>query len=117
MSDPRYDKQAAAVDPRSEPRRGCWPCLLVRLAIRPRFRSFKAYLRDVSASGIAFFLGSPLQPGTVLALQLKAGQPGTSLVRIARVVHATPREGRWLIGCRLSPPFSAAQLEKLWDPD
>ena len=116
MPDPQDDKQAAA-DPRCEPRHGCWQCPLVRLAIRPRFRSFKAFLQDVSASGIGFFLGSSLEPGTVLALQLKAGLPGTSLVRTAKVVHATPREGRWLIGCRLSPPFSAAELEALWDLD
>ncbi len=48
-----------------------------------------------------------------MALQLGAGMPGASWVRTAHVVHATRQEGKWVIGCRISPPLSDLELESL----
>jgi hypothetical protein len=44
-------------------------------------------VHDVSADGIGFLLDRPLDLETVLALQLRGERPGTSVIRMARVVH------------------------------
>jgi hypothetical protein len=78
---------------RREPRRpSCWDPTVVRVVMRPNFHSFRAPVRDVSAHGLAFVHQGPLEPGTVLALQLRAGVAGTSCIRTARVAHCTPCE-------------------------
>lgn len=82
------EPQPASRDGRSQERYHCRPRTVVRLAVRPNFHSFPALVHDVSAAGIGFLLDRPLEPGTVLALQLNGGRPGTSLVRMAHVVHA-----------------------------
>jgi len=140
------EPRPAGREGRSHKRYHCRPRTVVRLAVRPSFQSFPALVRDVSAGGIGFLLDRPLEPGTVLALQLRGGRPGTSVVRMARVVHlrrhlpvrdapwvkkkplfkslltflATPapmpaaeNDLIWLIGCRLSPPLSQAEMESL----
>ncbi len=77
----------AGVEGRTQKRFRCREQKLVKVAVRPTFQSFSALVHDVSASGIGFVLQHPLELGTVLALQLKGGRPGTSLVRTAKVVH------------------------------
>lgn len=72
---------------RTQERYECRQRKIVRLTVRPSFQSFPALVRDVSAAGIGFLLNRPLELGAVLALQLRGGQPGTSVTRIARVVH------------------------------
>jgi hypothetical protein len=80
-------ERRAGVEGRRQRRYCCRKERIVRLAVRPNFRSFPALLHDVSADGIGFLLDSPLDPGTVLALQLRSERPGTSVIRMARVVH------------------------------
>lgn len=83
----RPDESRPGREGRAQKRYHCRPRTVVRLAVRPSFRSFLALVRDVSAGGIGFLLDHPLETGTVLALQLRGGRPGTSTVRMARVVH------------------------------
>jgi len=68
---------------------------------------------EVSPAGISFLYDAPLEPDTVVALQVRAGLPGLSRVRTARVIHATEQGGSWRIGCQVSPPFSERELESL----
>jgi hypothetical protein len=70
-------------------------------------------LWDVSLHGVSFLHDGPLERGTMLALQLGAGRLGCSWVHSARVVYATAQEGKWVIGCCISPPLSAMELESL----
>ena len=139
----------AGVEGRTQKRYRCREQKLVRVAVRPTFHSFSALVHDVSSGGIGFLLQSPLELGTVMALQLKGGPPGTSLVRTAKVVHVrrhlpvknapwsrkkpflkvllsylTPGQDQkgpdqdfvWLVGCRISPPLTRAELEGLAGP-
>jgi hypothetical protein len=101
-------------DRRREPRRPCcWEHTLIRVAVRPSFHPFPARVRDVFARGIGLLHQAPLEPGTVLALQLRAGVRGTSCIRTARVAHCAPYEEGWVVGCTVSPPFSEEELEGL----
>jgi hypothetical protein len=69
---------------------------------------------DVGPQGIGFLSACPLRPGSVLALQVLCGAPGTSRTRVARVVFcAGGDEGRWHVGCQVSPPFSPEEVASL----
>src|SRR5258706_15733265 len=77
----------AGVEDRTQKRYRCRDRKILRFAIRPSFENFQGLVRDVSASGIGFLYDRPLELGSLIALQIKDGQPGTSMVRMARVVH------------------------------
>src|SRR5258708_34991127 len=89
MDGPDYPPPDSHEDRTQEPYE-CRPGKIVYLAVRPSFHSFPALVHDVSANGIGFLLNRSLEPGTVLALQLRGGRPGTSLIRMAHVIHARP---------------------------
>jgi hypothetical protein len=101
-------------DRRREPRHPCPSEPLLRYVVGPRPEARWARALDVSAGGIGFLSAEPLRPGTVLALQLREGALGASLVRVARVAHCTPAgAGRWHVGCSVSPPFSGEEIASL----
>ncbi len=105
-SEPKPDPER-----RSASRRHCRRYTFVRFIVRPHYQGYQVLLRDISPSGLSFLHHAALEPGTVVALQVRSSLPGMSLVRTARVAHALPYRGGWKIGCRVSPPFSAAELE------
>jgi hypothetical protein len=80
----------AGIESRAQKRRPCRQNSVVRLAIRPSFQNYQALVHDVSTTGIAFLLNTPLEEGATLALQLKGGRHGMSMVRTAKVMHVRP---------------------------
>jgi hypothetical protein len=104
----------ASAERRRWPRRQCraeralsyvpWPGALGRLG----------HALDVSTQGLSFLAERPLGPGAVLTLQVLWGAPSASRTRVARVAYcACDDEGRWRIGCQVSPPFSLAEVASL----
>lgn len=92
----------------------CFPRPLIRILIRPSFRSLPAYVVDASPGGLGLLLDCPLKRGFVLALQLPGGPDGQNHVAGARVVHCTDcGNGRWLVGCRLSQRLTPEDLSGL----
>jgi hypothetical protein len=77
----------AGAEQRTQKRYRCPKHLVVRYAIKPTFRNYPALVHDISVNGIGFLVDGPLEQGTTLALQLRGGSPGTSLIRTARVMH------------------------------
>jgi PilZ domain len=74
----------------------------------------RALLRDLSAEGVGLLTASAVGAGTALLVQLPGAGPGTTSTQLARVAHATPQAvGDWLIGCRLTPPLSSQDLDRL----
>jgi PilZ domain len=74
----------------------------------------RGVIRDVSRTGIALISEQILEPGTLLAIQLRSQQHGYSDVlsaRIVRVVHQD--DGSCLLGCRLSRSLSNDELAAL----
>jgi hypothetical protein len=84
-----------------------------RFTIRPSFRSIQTRIRYARTTGLRFEYQTPLDRGTVLALQLQTGMTGISCIRTARVVGVIPEGDGYLIDCTLSPPFSPEELESL----
>jgi hypothetical protein len=101
------------VERRAAARHTCGCARVVHLAVRPSFRAVRALVANVSAGGLGLTFGRPLDPGTVLAVQVRGRRLGVSLVRVARVIHATQANGNWRIGCTISPPFSPEELQSL----
>src|SRR5262245_41958006 len=77
----------AGIEARTQKRYRCREKKLLRFAIRPTFRNHVALINDVSVNGIGFLINEPLEAGAVLALQLRGGIPGVSMIRTARVMH------------------------------
>jgi hypothetical protein len=62
---------------------------------------FWARVRNISSHGIGLLLGTPLEPGTDMVIDMKTMDPRISLSLVARVVHSTMQEeGNWLVGCK-----------------
>jgi hypothetical protein len=101
------------IERRAQPRHNCGSARVVHLAVRPSFRAVRAIVANVSAGGLGLTFSRALGPGTVLAVQVRGRRLGASLVRVARVVHATQTNGNWRIGCTISPPFSPEELQSL----
>jgi PilZ domain len=96
------------------PRRACRSAPALSYVPWPDFLGRLGHAVDVSSEGIGFLAARPLRPGSVLALQVLRGVPSASLTRVARVVHcARGAEGRWRVGCQVSPPFSPEEVASL----
>jgi hypothetical protein len=98
---------------RSASRRRLRRYTFVRFIVRPHYQGYQVLLGDISPWGLSLLHHAPLEPGTVIALQVRGSLRGMSLVRTARVAHAVPYRGGWRIGCRVSPPFSEEELAGL----
>lgn len=131
-----------ATDQRQHERYVCFEGGTLRLAVRPEYKGRRALLVDTSAGGLAFLLEAPLEPGTVLALELGDPDSGDARGRLARVRHCrphlapaeapwlpriptlarflrrllgtpTPAGEAWLIGCEFNRPLEEPELKKL----
>ena len=98
---------------RSQSRRRSRGKAFALFVTRPSLKAFRVFICDATPYGISFLHDVPLEPKTVLSFQLMAGKPGVSWVRTALVIHATKQQEKWVIGCQVSPPFSAQELESL----
>ena len=81
-------------------------------AYTPSAGVYTAWVRDISATGIALLLPSEFEPGALLTLELENADQGVSCVLRARVVHAleVPPDGHWLHGCAFEKPLTAEEL-------
>ncbi len=62
---------------------------------------------DISSTGIGLSLTQPIEPGTLLAIDLE----GISRLLLAHVMHATLQaDGRFLVGCEFINPLSEEEL-------
>ena len=74
----------------------------------------RGVIRDVSRMGIGLISEQVLEPGTLLAIQLRSQQHGFSDVLSAKIVHIVPQDdGSCLLGCRLSRSLSDDEIAAL----
>jgi hypothetical protein len=98
---------------REGPRRASGSRALLRYVVRPSLLSRWGYALDFTGRGVAFLAAEPVECGSVLALRLEDGPPGSSVIRTGRVAHCSRVPGGWRVGCEVSPPFSPAELAAL----
>jgi hypothetical protein len=86
---------------------------MVRFLVRPSFQCGRAFIKNISATGIGLLLSHEVAPDAVLFVQLRGLRRGGSRTHLARVVHVTPGgPGRWLVGCRLTCTLSDEELRE-----
>jgi hypothetical protein len=87
---------------------------VVRLLERPSFRCWMALVVDFSVRGLGLLFHRPLQPGSLLAVELKGRRHGLSRILAVRVVHSTRQEdGNYLIGCALNMDLNSDEIAAL----
>jgi hypothetical protein len=97
------------VDRRTSPRAQPRKTTLGRVIATQPTHSLAALVQDVSARGIGLLANTPLEPRSLLWLELAGISPLG-----ARVAHATRQEdGTWLLGCELIEPFDGDTLSGL----
>jgi PilZ domain len=101
------------IERRAGSRHTCEQPNALTILVRPKMQKYKVTVFDISATGISFLLEVALPEGTVLALQRQILIPGQSWIRSGKVMHASQRGDKWLIGCELTPPFSVDELSAL----
>ncbi len=74
----------------------------------------RGVIRDVSRLGIGMISELFLDPGTVIAVQLRSADHGFSDMLSATVVHCSRQSGgSFLLGCRLSRSLSNQEMKAL----
>jgi hypothetical protein len=73
-----------------------------------------AMVVDFSVRGLGLLFHRPLDPGSVLAVELRGRRHGLSRILAVRVVHSTRQpDGNYLIGCALNMDLSPEEMEAL----
>jgi hypothetical protein len=70
-------------------------------------------IRDVSMQGVGLLVSRRVEPGTVLAVVLENPARTFSKTVLARVVHATPVGGTFLVGCTFLAPLTYQEMSVL----
>jgi PilZ domain len=105
--------QTAPIERRDGSRYTCEDFNNLTILVRSRMQKHQVVVFNISATGIAFIMDVPLKPGEVVAFQRYILAPGQSWIRSGKVNQATKRGDKWLIGCELTPPFSAEELNAI----
>lgn len=73
----------------------CWPSLC---SVKEKRASVR--IRDISTGGIGLLFTEPVEPGTVLTLELQNAERTVTRTVLARAVHVRPvGQGEWALGC------------------
>jgi hypothetical protein len=106
-----------AMECRAATRHGYPRGAAARVLVKPLRRKQAALVRDLSTRGVGLVVADRIEPGASLVVAL-CGRLGSSLLLAAQAVHATPQaDGRWHIGCRLTPQLDDAELALALDLD
>jgi hypothetical protein len=69
---------------------------------------------DISATGIGLLIDRPIEPETIMAIQLQKDDLSLSPTLLVEVRHARPRhDGDWLVGCVFGRELSEYELKAL----
>jgi hypothetical protein len=92
----------------------CRPATVGRLDKSEQYSSQRAWVLNLSASGVGLLLGEGFEPDTVLTIHLKHPTRGGWCDLQARVAHATRQpDGAWYVGCEFTDQLSPDALEAL----
>ena len=85
-------------------------CQLVMAGDPPRW---EAKVLNISASCIGLLVGMATATGTLLSLELLGSGGGQPYKVLACVVHATPRDDQWALGCNFIRELTEQELRAL----
>jgi hypothetical protein len=69
---------------------------------------------DISSTGVGLLIDRPIEPETLLSVELQSDDPTLSYTLLVEVRHARARQpGEWLLGCVFARELSAFELKAL----
>jgi hypothetical protein len=69
---------------------------------------------DISATGVGLLIDRPIEPETLLEVQLQGDGSGPAPTLLVEVRHVQARpDGGWLVGCAFGRALSASELQAL----
>jgi hypothetical protein len=78
------------------------------------YKSLPAWVVNLCLEGTGLQLDRPLDPGTVVLIEMDGSATGLAVEVSARVVHATPQpDGTWINGFAFSRPLSADEMDAM----
>jgi hypothetical protein len=76
---------------------------------------WRGQIRDVSMTGLGLIISRPSKTGARLTIDLQ--EAGLARRAVARVAHCSRAGSAWLIGCTLSRPLTAEEVQILADSE
>lgn len=99
---------------RAETRYHCGPATAGRVSKADDETLRRAWILNLSATGIGLLLDGSIDVGTQLIIHLKSNDAGTFFDLPARVAHSTLQaNGEWLVGCELADKLRQEDLDVL----
>jgi hypothetical protein len=99
---------------RTETRYHCGPATAGRVNKADEETLRRAWILNLSATGVGLLLDGPLDAGTHLVIHLKSTNGSSFFDLAARVAHATVQaNGEWLVGCELAEKLQQDDLDAL----
>jgi hypothetical protein len=74
----------------------------------------RAWVLDISLTGVGLLLSRQLDPGLPVVVHLKSAAANKAFELSAIVCHASPQpDGDWVVGCKLNDKLTDEQLDAL----
>jgi hypothetical protein len=74
---------------------------------------WSAEVLDISPNGMGLLVNRPVEVGTLLNIDLEGGTGRGITTILACVVHVTPRDGQYSLGCNFIRELSEEELKVL----
>jgi hypothetical protein len=88
--------------------------MAARLNTSKRPETQRAWVFNLSSSGIGLLVDVAMEPDSQLIIHLQSARTGAVFDLLARVAHSTPQpNGEWLVGCKLAKQLSQEDLDAL----
>ena len=92
----------------------CPPASAGRVYLAEDVEFQRAWLHNLSATGIGLLLAKPLDHGLFLTIQLKSSNSNKKYSLAAHAIHSTEQAtGDWLVGCQFVEPLTDEDLDDL----
>jgi hypothetical protein len=92
----------------------CPPASAGRVYVAEDLEFQRAWLHNLSATGIGLLLGKPLDYGLFVTVVLTGVHSNKKYTLAAHAVHSTHQPtGEWLVGCQFVDPLSDEDLDDL----
>jgi hypothetical protein len=106
-------KKLRAYNQRASVRYRCPPASVGRVYVADDLEFQRAWLVNLSTTGIGLSLGKPLAVGLDVMIQVKSHKSKKNFGLPAHVIHCTQQASDWLVGCQFAHALTKAELEDL----
>jgi hypothetical protein len=107
-------RRPSAPNQRATVRYRCPPAAAGRIYVAEDLEFQRAWLQDLSVTGVGLLLSKPLDNGLLVTIHLKSPNSKKSYRLSAHAVHATQQlDGEWMVGCEFETRLTTDELDDL----